>query len=229
MINTFEQQAGTGPVRPSRYWYLLAGGLLAAAVACLAVAVTGVFSWDRQIHDFQRVPVPGSGTVRLTQPGEYALYVETRGACCSWTVGGPSGPLAHGSMGIVVRPVNGGQRAPVRSWTGLSFSYGADGRQGLAAGSITIRRPGTYLIETWAVRPASVTDLAVGRNIAGATLLPVALFLGGLAVLLGAVVAVIVIAVRRGQARRRAGQPIDVTGPGPWSPGRSGRTHTCCC
>ncbi len=96
MIHTFEQQAstGTGPIRPSRYWYLIAGGLLAAAVTCLTVAVIGMFSWDRQIQDFQRVPVPGQGEITLTQPGEYVLYVETRGACCSWTVGSQDGPLA---------------------------------------------------------------------------------------------------------------------------------------
>jgi len=119
MIHTFEQQTstGTGPIRPSRYWYLIAGGLLAAAVTCLMVAVIGMFSWDRQIQDFQRVPVPGQGEITLTQPGEYVLYVETRGACCSWTVGSQDGPLAKGSMRLAMGPANGGQQTPVSAWS----------------------------------------------------------------------------------------------------------------
>jgi hypothetical protein len=220
MIPTFEQQTGTGTglPGPSRYWYLVAGGLLAAAVACLTVAVIGMFSWDRQIQDFQRVPVPGQGEVTLTQPGEYVLYVETRGACCSWTVGSENRPLAQWSMRLAVGPANGGPEAPVSNWTGLPESYGVGGHQGLTAMSFTIRQPGTYLIETRDVRPASVTDLAVGRSILGPTLLPLVLLVAGLTVLLGAVVAVIFTAVRRRRARRGAGQPADVIGPGPWSP-----------
>jgi hypothetical protein len=116
MIHTFEQQTGTGPIRPSRYWYLVAGGLLAAAVACLTIAAIGMFSWDRQIQDFQRVPVPGSGEVTLTQPGEYVLYVETRGACCSWTVGSLDGPQAEWSMRLAMGQRTGSGRR--RSATG---------------------------------------------------------------------------------------------------------------
>ena len=220
MIATVEQQTGggTGSLRPSRYWYLLAGGLLAVAVVCLTVAVIGMFSWDRQIQDFQRVPAPGQGEVTLTQPGEYVLYVETRGACCSWTIGSQGGPLGAWSMRLAMGPANGGQETPVGSWTGPAVAYGVGGHQGVTAMSVTIKQPGTYLIETGDVRPASVTDLAVGRNILGSTLLPLVLLVAGLAALLGGVVSVIVIAVRRRQARRRAGQPADVTGPGPWSP-----------
>ena len=76
MINTIQQQigAGNGSIRPSRRWYLLAGSLLAVAAACLAIAVMGIFSWDRQIQDFQRVPVPGRGEVTFTQPGTYEYF-----------------------------------------------------------------------------------------------------------------------------------------------------------
>jgi hypothetical protein len=217
MIDTVWPQtgAGRGPLRPSRYWYLLAGGLLAAAVACLTVAVIGMFSWDRQIQDFQRVRVPGNGEVTLTQPGGYVLYVETRGACCSWTVGNQGPPW---SMRIAMGPVKGGQEAPISNWTGTPVAYDVGGHQGVTAMSFTITQPGTYLIETSDVHPASVTDLAVGRNILGATLLPLAMLLAGLAFLLGAVVSAIIIAVRRRRARRGAGQPADVMGTGPWPP-----------
>ena len=51
MIPTAGQQTstGAGPLRPSRYWYLIAGGLLAVAAVCLTAAIVGIFSWDQQI------------------------------------------------------------------------------------------------------------------------------------------------------------------------------------
>ena len=206
-----------GQLRPSRYWYLIAGGLLAVAVGCLTAAVIGMFSWDRQIQDFQRVPVPGRAEVTLTGPGQYALYVEARGACCSWTLGSQATPLAGWSMRLAMGPANGGAEIPVSSWTGPPESYGVGGHQGLTAMSFTITKPGTYLIETGDVHPAAVTDLAVGRNILGPTVRPLVLLVAGLAALFGAVVAFVVTAVRRHKARRR-GQPPEVAGPGPWAP-----------
>ena len=222
MIPTAGQQtsAGTGPLRPSRYWYLIAGGLLAVAVVCLTAAVIGMFSWDRQIQDFQRVRVPGEGVVTLTRPGEYVLYVESQGACCSWTIGSQDTPLAGWSMHLAMGLAGGGgQETPVSNWTGVPLSYGVGGHQGLTAMSFTITLPGTYLIETANVHPASVTDLAVGRNILGPTLRPLVLSVAGLAALLGAVVAFVFTAVRRRRARRGQGQPSEVTGPWPLAGG----------
>src|SRR5215472_10525530 len=132
-------------------------------------------SWDRQIEDFQRVPVPGQATVTLTQPGDYVLYVETRGGCCAWSAGSQNGPLAGWSLRLAMGPANGGQPIRVSNWNGLLESYSVSGHQGLTGMSFTITRPGTYLIETRDVHPAAVTDLAVGRNILRATMLPLTL------------------------------------------------------
>src|SRR5215467_7128627 len=218
MIPTAGQQpsTGTGPLRPSRYWYLIAGGLLAVAAVCLIVVVIGIFSWDRQIQDFQRVPVPGSGEVTLTEPGQYVLYVEARGAYCSWTIGSQDTPLAGGSMHLAMGLADGSRQIPVKSYTGVPESYGVGGHQGLTAMSVTIAQPGSYLIETRDVHPAAVTDLAVGRSIVGPTLRPVVPLVAGLAALLGAVVAFVFTGVRRRQARRRQGQRPEMTAPGPW-------------
>jgi len=222
MINTIEQQigAGNGSIRPSRRWYLLAGCLLAVAAACLAIAVTGIFSWERQIQDFQRVPVPGRGEVTFTQPGDYVLYVETRGTCCSSSVGSQDGPLAYWSMRLAMGPVSGQQPIPVHDWHGLPASYDVSGHQGLTGMSVTITHPGTYLIETSDVHPAAVTDLAVGRSILRATLLPLVPIVAGLAALGGAVLVFVLTAARRRRARRGLGQPPGETEavPGP-SPG----------
>ena len=224
MINTIEQQisAGNGSIRPSQRWYLLAGCLLAVAAAILAIAVTGIFSWDRQIQDFQRVPVPGRGEVTLTQPGNYVLYIETRGQCCSWTVGSPGGPFAHWSMRLAMGPVDGPGPIPIRDWHGLPESYSVSGHQGMTGMTVTIAHPGTYLIETGDVHPATVTDLAVGRDVLRATLLPLVLIVAGLAALGGAVLLFVLTAVRRRRARQRLGQPSGETEPETWpSPGEA--------
>ena len=116
---------------------------------------------------------------------------------------------------------NGSQEIPVGNWTGLPVSYDVGGHRGLTAMSFTIAHPGTYVIETRDVHAGAVTDLAVGRNIQRATLLPLVLLGAGLAALLGAVVSFVFTAVRRRRARRGLAQPPDVMGPGPWSPASS--------
>ena len=209
MIHTVEQQTGSGagPLRPPRYWYLIAGGLLAAAVACLSIAVIAMFSWDRQVQDFQRVPVPGEGAVTLTQPGEYVLYVETRGQCCTWSVGSQNRPLTGWSLRLAVGLASGGPETRVSDWSGLPESYSVSGHQGLTGMSFTITRPGIYIIDTSDVHPGMVTDLAVGRNILPATLLPLVLIVAGLAALGGAVLSFALTAARRRRARRRVPPP----------------------
>jgi hypothetical protein len=124
-------------------------------------------------------------------------------------------------MRVAMGPVDGPRPIPVSNWTGLPVSYGVGGHQGLTGMSFTIAHPGTYVIETRDVHPGAVTDLAVGRNILRATLLPLVLLAAGLAALLGAVVAFVFTAVRRRRARRGLAQPPEVMGPGPWSPASS--------
>ena len=87
--------AGSPPIRPSRQWYWVAGGALAAALICSALAVAGFFSLNRQIKDFQRVAVPGQAEVTFAQPGGYIVYLERPGQCCSLAAGsGDSAPFS---------------------------------------------------------------------------------------------------------------------------------------
>jgi hypothetical protein len=63
-------------IHPRRLWYWVAGCLLAAAATCITLGIVGFSGLDQQIHDFQRVPVPGHAMVTFTQPGGYVLYIE---------------------------------------------------------------------------------------------------------------------------------------------------------
>src|SRR5215470_7462176 len=108
-----QPSGAVGPhVRPSRRWYWVAGGLLAGGVICVAFAVAGFFALNRQIADFQRVPVPGQAGVTFTQPGGYVLYIEQPGQCCSISVGGNSAPFPSWSIRVALQPLNGGPQVP---------------------------------------------------------------------------------------------------------------------
>jgi uncharacterized protein DUF4389 len=109
---------------------------------------------------------------------------------------------------------NGGQPIRVSNWSGWPESYRVSGHQGVTGMSFSITRPGTYLIATTDVHPAAVTDLAVGRNILRATLLPLLLLIVGLAALLGAAVSFVFTMVRRSRARRGTGAPPGAMAPG---------------
>jgi hypothetical protein len=64
-------------VRPARFWYLVAGVVLAGSVVWLVLwMLLGLRSLDREVDGFQRVPVPGEATVSFARPGGYVLYFE---------------------------------------------------------------------------------------------------------------------------------------------------------
>ena len=158
--------AGSPPIRPSRQWYWVAGGALAAALICSALAVAGFFSLNRQIKDFQRVAVPGQAEVTFAQPGGYILYLERPGRCCSLAAGsGDSAPFSSWSMNVVLLPDSGGPPVAISTWRGATESYGAAGHEGQAAMHFTIGHPGRYLLVAQNAIPRSITDVAVGRDI----------------------------------------------------------------
>ena len=191
-------------IRPSRRWYWVAGGLLAVALACIALAVAGVFSLNRQIKDFQRVRVPGQAEVTLAQPGSYVLYIEQPGNCCSLAASsGDSAPFPSWSMSVALVSLNGGTRVPISTWRGLTQSYSVTGHEGQTAMFVTVGRAGRYGLTAQSVAPGSITDVAVGRGIGHGALIWLLLFAAGLFVLLPAGLAVGgVTAARRRRARR---------------------------
>lgn len=212
MITSGAQQSGAAdlPIRPSRRWYWVAGGMLAGGVVCIAFAVAGFFALNRQIADFQRVPVPGQAGVTFTQPGGYVLYIEEPGQCCSINVasGTSSGPFPSWSVDVALLPVNGGPQVSIGTWQGITESYGITGHQGQAAMYFTIDHPGRYLLATRNATPGSITDVAVGRGIGRGILVPFILIVAGFLALLAGLVTGVITGSRRRARRLRPGTPV---------------------
>jgi uncharacterized membrane protein YhaH (DUF805 family) len=205
MITSAEQPslAVNPPIHPSRRLYWIAGGILAAAVICIALAVAGLFSLNRQIKDFQRVPVPGQAEVTFTQPGGYVLYLEKPGQCCSASIGSSeSPPFPSWSMRIALV---GGTPVAISAFRDASETYGVTGHQGQAAMYFTISQPGRYLLTTGDVTPGSIADIAVGRGIGPGIVIPVISLLAGLLALVGALALGGVTVFQRRRARRNPG------------------------
>ncbi len=75
--------AGT-PHRPSALGYWIGGGLI--AVVCIGAAVWAIltyFGYLNQVNGFQRIIVPGTATVHVTQPTTQLLYYEGQGSAPS--------------------------------------------------------------------------------------------------------------------------------------------------
>jgi uncharacterized membrane protein YhaH (DUF805 family) len=158
--------AGSRPIRPSRRWYWVAGGVLGVALICIALAMAGFFSLNRQIKDFQRVTVPGQAEVTFAKPGGYILYVERPGQCCYLATGsGGSAPFPSWSMHVALLPDNGGPPVSINAWRRVTESYGVTGHEGQTAMYFTIGHPGRYLLAVKNAVPRSITDVAVGRGI----------------------------------------------------------------
>jgi len=216
MITWGEQAAAAGspPIRPSRQWYWVAGGALAAALICSALAVAGFFSLNRQIKDFQRVAVPGQAEVTFAQPGGYILYLERPGRCCSLAAGsGDSAPFSSWSMNVALLPDSGGPPVAITIWRGATESYGVAGHEGQTAMHFTIDHPGRYLLVAQNAIPRSITDVAVGRGI-GRGMLWVLLILVALFALIpaGLVIGGVTF-FRRRRARRNPPQAPQVMQP----------------
>ncbi len=217
MTSSGAQPSGAvGPsVRLSRRWYWVAGGVLAGGVICIAFAVAGFFALNRQIADFQRVPVPGQAGVTFTQPGGYVLYIEEPGQCCSINVASDtsSAPFPSWSMQVRLQPVSGGPQVSIGTWQGITESYGITGHQGQAAMDFTIDHPGRYLLATGNATPGSITDVAVGRGIGRGILIPFVLIVAGaFAVLAGLVTGVVTVFRRRASRRRPGSAPMPQMG-----------------
>jgi hypothetical protein len=209
MVDTWMRAAGPAKAtaRPSRRGYWIAAVLLIASLVFLVLAVASGFALSRQIRDFQRVPEPGVGLVRFTQPGRYVIYIETPGRCRYFSVGAVAAPIGSWSLDIGLVSASSRQRVPVRVWRGPIEGYALAGHTGQAAMGFRISQPGTYVLATRHPKPRAITDVAVGPEILGGIVTPVLLFLPGLGALVTAALLFGITLHRHRRWRRAPPQP----------------------
>jgi hypothetical protein len=155
------------------------------------IAIIGVVAVRSisKVEDFQRVSVPGDGTVRLDETGGYTVYHEYDGAS-----DGGFGP----SLSVeLVGP--DGSVVGLDSYGSTDVTYSWESYEGVAVFSFQADEVGDYQVSVG----GSVGTVAVGRGIgselAGGV---VGGMLFGFFTFVGGLVIVIVTAVKRGRRRR---------------------------
>ncbi|MGO4616167.1 hypothetical protein AB4305_17975 [Nocardia sp. 2YAB30] len=195
-------------ITPSGRWFVLGGALIALGViGGIVLGVVGFLHASGRIDDFQRVKVPGSGMVNLTEAGGYTVYLEYPGA---------SSDSAKSSVSLRVTDPGGGHVALERYGANVTYSFGKhEGRTGF---SFEARRPGAYRVTTAGDSEVTVAiGQGLGSSFVGALLGALGLGFGG--VILGVLV-IVVVAVKRSGSKRRAavaagwyppsGRPVEV-------------------
>lgn len=195
------------PIRPSRLWYGLAGGLLAGTVICIVLGIYYFSLMPGKAQQLQRVTVPGQARVTFTEPGRYVVYIEGPGVS-----EGPS----IGTVNVLLHPLDNGSPIAVSPSQGSWSSYNMAGREGRSIGSFRVDHPGTYVLAAGVATEPGITHVAVGRDLFLETIfLGVALLLIGF-LFLGAALAVgVPTAVLRHYARRAPQRPLVNVWPAP--------------
>jgi hypothetical protein len=201
-------------VRPSVWWFVVAGGLALAGIVGAAVLwVTGVTGLSDTIDGFTRVDVPGSGEVTIDEPGGYSIYHEYGDAAN----GGFPGPV------VVHVSDPSGNEVVLRPYSG-TVTYDMGGHEGVGIYTFRAERSGTYEVTT---DGAPESTIAVGRGIGRRLVRSIVggFVVGGIGVVAGIVLAAVT-GVRRGRSRRlltaaRLGPPGGWGGP-PGAPGAWG-------
>ncbi|HWU90475.1 MAG TPA: hypothetical protein VN253_24590 [Kofleriaceae bacterium] len=174
----------------SKVWYVLAGGLMATAIA---IAGTALSQSSATIEEMTRMVVPGRAEIVLPM-GDTTLYAESRSV-----VDGKAYVLdGRLELHCGVADTAGTPAPIVRSLSEVSYSIG--GYAGRSVFDVHIATPGTYVFECEgdAAHPFA---LAIGHGIG--TWIVVGL-VGGLVPGLLAVVVFVVVLVKRSRQRRRA-------------------------
>ncbi|MFC9435587.1 hypothetical protein [Nocardia sp. NPDC057030] len=199
-MRPYEQNSPYPPVpqriTPSVWWFAFGGLLIAIGVfGGLGLGIFGITQTAGKIDDFQRVAVPGSGDVRLTETGGYTVYFEG----------------LSGRVNIVITDP-GGSAVPLTKYdAAVNYSFGK--HSGEAAFSFEAKQPGTYHLTT---KGDSGGAVAVGRGLGDSFVFQLfaAFGIGGGGLILGLVV-IIVVAVKRSGSKRRAAQAGGGYPPGP--------------
>lgn len=184
------------PIRPSRHWYWLAAGPGAVAVVLILLAIVGFVSFNQQISSFPRVQVPGRGTLTFTGTGQYLVYFEGPGF-------GSAAPSSSGSVPLLLQSQATGQQVPISKLQNQTDFYNLGGHSGTAVGSFTIVTAGRYTLDAGQPTNSSLKDIAVGRGFAASLIASVVEVVIGVLALIAGAVAAVIITVRRSLYRRR--------------------------
>ena len=185
--------SGTGRprVRPGRNWYLAAVLLFLGGVAWLVV---GFVSLSSKVDAFQRVPLPGGGTVTLNHSGGYVVYYEGPGAT--------SGQIP--SFNVRITPTAPPAAvADLRSYT-ATVTYTIGVHQGRAVLTLQVVHPGKFLVAASGATAVAGSDLAFGSSVAGGIVGTVLFSLG--LIFLGIIVAIVLFIIRLTRTRRARAQ-----------------------
>lgn len=214
-----------GPVAPTkpqgRVALVLGAVLLVGGIVLgIVLVVTGVLNVANAVEDYQRVPVPGGGSVELTETGTYHLYFE-----------GPSSlvnDLSFNPPQLAIFGPGGAQLAISVSAATSTYDFGE--RHGRSIGTFRADEPGTYRIRTISLDGEGDFDfertgeIAVTRDspFRSIALVLVGVFGGGAMVLVG-IILLIVGGVRRSRSKQAAyvgaGAPAWGGAPtGGWTP-----------
>ncbi|MGZ4711152.1 MAG: hypothetical protein ACXWBN_20610 [Acidimicrobiales bacterium] len=184
--------------RPSAAGYWIAGLIIVVgAVAALIWFVSGISNLFSAVDTYPRFTVPGQITSPLSAV-RYKVFAEYPGATTD-----VNGVFRIGDVTVTDSV---GRTIPVSS----SYSeetYSWNGHEGRSIAEFTPPTAGNYTIAATlpATRSASTVRVAIGRGLQPSAIVPLfaAAGLGGMAVLIG-IVLIVVTAVRRGRAKRRA-------------------------
>ena len=179
--------------RPLSYGLAVLVALVGMSTA-MVWGVTGVLDQVQQPEAFTRADISGTLTVTLTQVGPHVIYYEGEGPAAV-----PSGQLTV---------VDAARRAVAVRPYGRDLRYDVPGRPGAlgtAVGVFETDHTGQYVIATNATVADARAQLAVGDDLAPATIR--AVLLPGLTALLSIIAAIAIAAVATWSRRERKDQP----------------------
>jgi hypothetical protein len=178
-------------IRPRARWYWIAAGVgLVGGVLGIVLIVVSALRFVDKIEDFQRVAVPATETIHL-EAGSYTVYFEGGfvGESDSWSFAGD----------VVIR--DSAERIVELRPYGSRTTYDVSDFAGVAVRTFRVDETGDYRVTTTG---APGTLVAIGPGIGAGFFAGIGI---GLLLIVGcglfAIITVIVVAVRRGSARRR--------------------------
>ncbi len=204
----FVPPAASQDIRPGRFWYAIAAGLVVVTLVGCALLGFSSVQGMMEMFDLRPVQVPGTTRIHLERPGRYALYVQTGS---STNVGPATYQEGHApaNLDFTVTPA-GGEPLPLA--TGNSqMTLTVNSRQYRSLKSFAIDRPGDIIITaaSGSNDGAAGIDVQVGPEEDFSHLMKkLGGFIGaglmGLLGIGGAVTIFIVVIVKRSRAKRPA-------------------------